>query len=504
MNELTLLNIFCFFFLPVLFIFFYYFNYKKLTSFLSDPKKILYLSSFLFLIILSILKYSKFITNNYEYFDFGLIYNEFTSNFNKNFSEIVSYYLNFSHFSPLKIIYFYFYKVTNNFLFLILFQTFFITISGFFLYHFLNLIKLEPKKISIAILIFYFNPITSFFDILGFHIEHLLFPLIILTFYFYEKKNLFVSFLFLLLISFISEVYILTSAFFGLYFIFDKKKLYGISIFTFFLIFFVFIFFFYQPLVGSISSYKYVFADTSAYFDYQKFDLINFFKNIIDIHKLFLLYFLFISFGFFININFKILLICIPSFLKVFLSSELYHYSIDGHYLNDLFIILLIAYSYEIRFIEKKLFIKLKDILSITALSAFLISDSVFPLSVNFFSQTHAATYNYRNYISKFTENDHRAFNYLLSVKDLKIIELTNARYPTFIYKNFTVKFFPSNNLIKSDLIILPKNKDVYFGGSHLSQNSYNRRFIATNKKINKYFRIVKETDNFKFYIRSK
>jgi hypothetical protein len=48
----------------------------------------------------------------------------------------------------------------------------------------------------------------------------------------------------------------------------------------------------------------------------------------------------------------------------------------------------------------------------------------------------------------------------------------------------------------------LPKNKQTYFGGSHLSENSYNIRFILAEKKINKYFRIFKETDNFNMNIR--
>jgi len=234
MEEITLINLIRFILIPIFFLILNYSYYNKLNSYLDNPKKILLFSSFLYLLILIILKSLKFTTGNYEFFDLGLKYSEFNHNSNNSFFENLVFYLTFSHFSPLKIIYLYFYKFSENFLFVILFQTIIIVFTGHILYKYLKLINKDNKIVSIAILVYYFNPITSFYDILGFHIEHLLFPFLILTFYYYKKEKFYISFLFLLLISFISESYILTSSFFGIYFFLDKKKNMEFQYFYFF------------------------------------------------------------------------------------------------------------------------------------------------------------------------------------------------------------------------------------------------------------------------------
>ncbi|CAO6124288.1 COG3463 Predicted membrane protein [Candidatus Pelagibacterales bacterium] len=501
---ITVFNFFRFIILPIFFFFF-----KVKVNFIPDNKKTyiyVFLITLIYVLFITLLKVLKLRAGNYEFFDAGLILNEIHNLSILNPAQIFEKVFFSGHFRPFLFIYVYIYKFFLSFEILFLIQTISIASSIWPIYLILRQFNFTNKYLIFLCFFFLFNPITSFIDILGFHIDHLIIPFASWAFYFYFKKNNYKSIILLVLISLISEVYILTAAFMSLVFFDSKFKKIFFSLF--FSLFFILIFFYILPLKGSINASHSVFVGNTAYKIIMDLNFVNFKKTFFDLYKIYYIYFFVLLFGFFFLKNFYILIAAIPSLLKILLSIEFYHYDLTGHYNGDIFVIFYIAMIIELSklYNNNKTLFHFNLRLIYSGLMSLIIAHSVFPLSLNFWLDTSAGTYNFKNYIKSVSQYEDTL---LLSPSLLvnKKICLNNGPFPQEIYKLNVSFLTPNSNFEKNlelcDIIIINTSKKIFTSGSHSSQTIFNEKIYKFSANFSNY-NFIKKKYNLKYVIYEK
>jgi len=506
MDGLNSLNVLRFIFLPFFFILILLLipnkNFSKINSLKFSHPSFFIVVGLSFIIILSSLKFLKLFYGNYEFFDAGLILNEFFITKNLDFRQLVDHYLFHGHFRPLQILFSYIYKITDSFYLIYFTQTLLIFSSVVPLYLICKKINFSQNIILFLSICFLFNPIISFVDILGFHIDTLVIPIMFWAFYFYiikcDKKII----ICLVLLCLVSEVYILTAAFASL--VLFRNIQMKIKFFFLFIIFFIIIFNYFLAQY-SINSPVSVFGKNTAYILFQDFNLNNLMITFLDLKKFFFIFTFLLLFGFFFIKKLYLLIIAIPTISKILLSTEPYHYDVTGHYANDLFVICFMAMVLtlaELKNNNLKLY-KINLKLIVAGFFSLIIANSVFPLSINFWSNKSAGTYNYKQYLNLHSSSDQELHKYLLKIKQevhKYDICINNGPFISSLYKN-NIKFMNFNINQTCSLVVINIQKKIFTSGSHSGQNKFNNDFkkflinfihpsyelIINNKKYNVY-----------------
>ena len=192
MIELNNLNILRYTIIPLIFFSIVHFfpTYKIKKNLININSQLF----FIFLIItyvsiLSLLKFSKLSFGNYEFFDAGLILNEINKTSNFSFLELIKHYLYYGHFRPLNILLIYVFKFFKSFHLILFIQTALIAITTIPIYLICKKIYFDNKITFFIITFFLFSPIIGFVDMLGFHIDTLVLPILAYTFYFHLIKD---------------------------------------------------------------------------------------------------------------------------------------------------------------------------------------------------------------------------------------------------------------------------------------------------------------------------
>jgi len=506
MYQIDFLDILRFIILPIIIYVFieFYLKKEKLVNYKADNRHNYFLLLFTclgFISILSTLKFLKLYSGNYEFFDAGLILNEFVFTKNLDFGEVVDYYLFHAHFRPLQILFNYIFKFFDNFYLILLIQTLILSSTIIPLFLILKKINFDNKISFFLIIFFIFNPIIGFVDILGFHIDTLVIPILVWGFYYYlinNKKKI----IFLILLSLVSEVYILTAAFASLVFFENKKNKF--LFFSLFMMFFLIIFYYFLANY-SINSPSSVFGQNSAYALLKNFNLDNLILTFLSIKKIFFLYYFSLLFGFFFIKNLHFFIIAIPSISKILLSTEAYHYDVTGHYANDLFVICFMAMIFTLsNFKSNNLNLyKINLKLIITGFFSLIIAHSIYPFSINFWSNSSAGTYNYKQYKNFNLNNDQELKSYLIKIKQENFkhnICINNGPFVEYVYKN-NISFINFNKDQTCDLIIINSQKDVFTSGSHSSQENFNnnfKRFLMDNISLS--YKLVIQNNKYHVY----
>jgi uncharacterized membrane protein len=485
MEELSLLNITRFILIPILFILLFSKVIKlekslKYFNFVNQNFVII-----IYILILCFLKFSKLSYGNYEFFDAGLILNEINKTSNFTFIEIINHYLHHGHFRPINIFLIYIFKLFKSFHLVLLIQTLIITITTIPLYLICKKINFGDKMTFFIITFFLFNPITGFVDILGFHIDTLVLPILAYAFYFHLIKDENKTVIFLILLCLVSEVYILTAAFASL--VLFKKKTKKILLFSVFIVLFIIVFYFLLAN-NSINSPSSVFGDNTAYILLKEISISNLLITFFEIKKIFFFYFFILLFGIFFIQKISFLIIGIPSIIKILISTEPYHYDLTGHYSNDLFIICMMSMIFTLVELKKKnvKIYKLNKNLIIAGFSSLIVANSIYPFSINFWSKTSAGTYNYKNYLNIGSTSNDELKKYLsLNSKEINQskICINNGPFILEVYRK-NINFINFSKKQDCDLIILNIEKNTFVSGSHSSQKEFNEKYHIFKKDI--------------------
>ncbi len=365
-----------------------YFNYKNFINNIKLKFNIIYFIAFSYLILLTFLKFSKYINNNYDYFDFGFYLHKI---FNCGINNI-DFECNSGHFQPIIFLF----KIFTFFDFfpfiLLLTSTLIITVSGILISH-IALILFKDSTLAVIIgLCFFLFPMTSFIDLLGFHPDIFAILFCTLSFFFLSKNYIYLSFLAFSFVIFCGEQWLFSFILFSLYlYYFSKKKLF---LFLFFLSVLVsFLIFLYLSIISSEHNIASVLSDDGPYSSLINFNLNrvlfeNFFKK---------LYFLFFLFFPFLLFHEYIILIIIPDLAKILLSTELLHFMVDSHYTVIILPVIFYSYINKIKLLFNRFKILTFTLFICLGLS---ISNSALPISINFYSNYAASNYNYKNYFS--------------------------------------------------------------------------------------------------------
>lgn len=274
-------------------------------------------------------------------------------NLNSNIADLGFYYNNIlnsfdyvrifdGHFQPIMIIYnclLYFFPDSFKPYLLILIQSFVLLIPFLILY-------MSYGKIYGIIYILFF-PLWHL-NLFDFHFEHLLILFTFLFFYFFDKRKYLLMLLCAFLVSLTKEPYTLITIFMGIFLLFSNYKnnvIHGIFLIILgFFSFFIFNFFINEYYELNFVSSEVLSPFTSYLWIINNFNLsfTEFFINLFDVlfqkDKIIIVFSLLAIFLYFPFINFKPILIALPSLGMIFLSDHGGYFDYTSQYLSGVVI----------------------------------------------------------------------------------------------------------------------------------------------------------------------
>ena len=433
-----------FFLLTLVFI-----NYSKM--FLKNTKKILrsnvlYFIIFIGILIFFFLKLSKFYFDNYELMDLGINLNKIWRLNQLDLIGVLKRVCFESNFQPIILINIILFKIFKQFELILLFQTIILLSSAYIIYLIGKEINLKKFYIIVSIFIFIWHPFLLFNDLLGYVPDSLIIFFSFLAFLFYEKNKLFLFLLSIFLISLSGHVYFLTSAFFGLFFYFDKKNKIGLIIFALFLALFLIVLLQLEnqsispPSTNIVGAYGVIIKGSVKEIFHETIN----FKKIIYFFYIFCPLFLF--YLFYRNLKlFLPIIILIPEFFKSFLSTTYLHYSLDGHYTAMYIPVIIYIFLKIILFCKIKIKLSFSSILLIIFMN---ISHGASPLAINFWSKSSNEAFNFKNYYkSKFSKSDNELiFNFFRDLENFNI-QISNNSFSKSFLKAKKITYFSNKGL---------------------------------------------------------
>lgn len=492
---------------PLLFYLIFYLYKDKFLQFEIKNKKNIFFLPLIYFLIITTIEFLKLFNNNYDFFDYGLYANRVQRIAESNYTNALNIALFEGHFTPILFIFKFFSIIVNPFS-LLIFNTLIILSSLIPIYYFLKKNFFNKTLIFLIFLIFLFYAPLSFINILGFHPEVALIPLYCWAIYFFIYKNKTLLLLTTFLIICCGEQYlpslILLYIFFGKR-IFSSKELFLIIIFIF--LYFVSIFFDIFSLRNS-DDVRFIFSSSNPYS--YLFSSESLFKVIYDfdwIKKIVFLYLIFLPF--FFVFNYKFLFILLFEFSKLLLSTEPYHYSIEGHYLVVILPVIFFGFLYKLSLTNKK-YIKKLVLLSLSITVGLSFGHSSIPGTINFWTQWSGGTFHYNQYLKSEMAIEKEKINFYIKSDRRNNIYLTNSAVTVDLIKNHNLNLFKQNDDLfasKFDNSFLILEKPIFFSGAggHLSTNDdkvFLNNFIQNYDKYN--FNKIYEGNYFILYSKVK
>jgi uncharacterized membrane protein len=404
-----------------------------------------------------------------------------------------------SNFQPIIFINIILFKIFKEFELILLLQTITLLSSAYIIYLIGKEINLNKFYIFVSIFIFIWHPFLLFNDLLGYVPDSFVIFFSFLAFLFYEKNKFFLFLFSLFLISLCGHVYFMTSAFFGLFYYFDKKHKIGLIIFIIFLMSFLLILL--QLEIQSISppstnitgTYGIIFSGSVN----EIFHAIINFKKIVFFSYIFCPIFLFYLFS--RNLKFFLpLIIVIPEFLKSFLSTSYLHYSIDGHYTSIYLSVIIYIFVKILSFHQKN------DKLIFSSISLIIcmnISHSASPLALNFWSKSSNNAFNYKNYFqSKFSQKDNEMIFINFKELDNFNIQISNNSFSKNFLKAQKISYLEEKNLYDYNFIFLHKYQNSFGGGTEKDELKFKNLLDNDFETIKKIYKKQKQSDNYLFF----
>ena len=418
------------------------------------------------------LEWMKFEAANYEFFDFGLYANRILRLSQSNFFDALEIANREGHFQPILLFFWAFGLVSPEKILLV--GTIVIVSSVVPIIGISKCLGLQRKIGLYAILIFLVYPPVSFVNILGFHPEIFLITFYLFLFYFFEIKKFKFSLFVSGLIFCCGEQYlpslILVWALLGFNY-FGVKR--AVLVMLFILLSCTLLFLFASSMqfkndvifilanAGSPYSYLSMNADPEVFF--RQFDAP---RKIV---------FLALLFGPFIWIfDWRVLSVGAFELLKLLLSSERYHFSLEGHYTVVLIPVIIFSLLKGIeKFPIEQRFLNLKNSLAIVFGLSF--GHSALPGTLNFWTNWSAGTYNLAKYQSSEREEELDELVALMDLEDRPLVLVTNGVVNKKLVQNSTLRFLHAGEKFELAKYAIAEESDLPLGaGGHSAETSYN------------------------------
>ncbi len=435
-------------------------------------------------VIFSVLKILKLQALHYEYFDAGIYINKLWRLSNVSWTSAVNIALFEGHFQPILLFYSLLYNWAESPIFPFVLQTLTIA-SGAVPIYFLAYKKIGSEFFSSLISIAYLlNPLVQFNDILGFHPDHVVLPSLLWAFYFAEIKSYHRSLLSVLVLCLAGEPWMPAIAAFGLYLMLKQKQIFfGLGLFMTSGLLFTFLIFYILPGRGAAESVVNVFSPEGYYASLLNGSPLEIFKLLGDPKKFFFVAFVFGPLLFFPIFSPLVFLVAVPDLCKTLLSSELLHYSVEGHYTGVLIAVGFVGYIESIsKFKLVFNFVVLRTLVVFTVLLFFCVSivHSPLPISFGFWSRVSGGAFSLQNYLVDQRSGSLNFVSELIGRHPGVRVEVSNGALTVPLAERNYFSLFPSAKWVDADYVVLDKIK---FNGAGANSAQLNYFFSYGNAR---------------------
>jgi uncharacterized membrane protein len=469
---------------------------ERLCTGASDGRLVA-VSIALYCLVFFVLKTLKSISLNYEFFDAGLYVNKLWRIAEGSWEERFRIALVEGHFQPAMIIYGLLYGIFKSPLVPYFFETCALA-SGAIPVYLLARSKLPGRSSPLLIALAYLlSPLVQFNDILGFHPDHIVLPLLLWAFYFAETGHYASSIAALVCLSLSSEPWILSASAFGFYLWLKHGRFrLGIGVAAGFLIIFLTILFWLLPKMGSTNAGPQVFdpsGNASPYRFLFSGEPAEFLKLLMEPRKAFFIFFLFFPFLFIPLRAWSTLIVALPDFAKTLGSSEMLHYAVEGHYTLGAVAVVFVAYINALKTIDMKLkFLTAMNLPLMAVCLTFVLSmaHSPLPISFNFWSQWSGGAFRYQNYWFSDRFASLKKAESLMGEDPGQSLEISNGAFTPNVARREHMTLFPSQRWIYSDYILLDFERGSG-AGSESRQKEYNSDYIEARRTLPNHFELI-------------
>lgn len=477
----------------------------KYSLSLSEGIKLLLLASILYLCILTVLKYLRFTELNYALFDAGIYLNRVFLTSAQNSILDAIYFSSFTtHFQPIILIPSFLVSITGDIFAVFLYQSILFALSSFIVF----IIAAHYFKnyfISLIVsLIFLLAPALSFFDILGFHPEGAAIPVLLLSYLLFVKEKIKLSLLAICGLILINETLILTTISFVIYvFLHTEKKLpiKWILLISALTISTLAIKFSNSTSITYLTSFAH-FVSQSPYSYLFNGTIFEYISLKIIFEKMQFLFLIFAPFLFLCLFRLKILAIGVFEFLKLLLSSEPLHYSIEGHYHAVIFTLCCIAFIESMNSAPFNYGQIRNSQVSLCALAVTFglsIGHSPLPWSYNFVTNASGGEFNYSKYQQSEKTSSLSMIETLMQEYEVDGVSITNNAFSPLFAQERKLLLFPDLGKPKVSVVVIENGKNI-FGGGNIEAISYNKSVLEALEEIQTDYKIVFKNEWYSFY----
>jgi len=428
------------------------------------PTQVVIGASALYAVVMFGMKAARSVSLNYELFDAGLYINKLFRMSQASLSDLWALALVEGHFQPISVLFAFAYGLGNSPLLPYGLETLVLASGAMPVFLLAQRVwghGLGGVALALAYLL---SPLVQFNDILGFHPDHIVLPALLWAFYFAETGRYERSAGALLVLCLGSEPWIPLAAAFGVFLgLQHKKYILGTVIFVGFATFFFFLLFFILPKYGAFNlGYEFLII-RSPYATLLTGDPLQIAGLLASPRKLFFVFFLLFPFLFLPLRAWTVMVVALPDLAKTLLSSEMLHFSVEGHYTLGLVAVMFVGYIYGLRDIASRYGVWVIERLPIVTLlltAGLSVAHSPMPTSFNFWSNWSGGAFNYNNYLSDGRTQSLRRVENLVGNHVNAKVEVTNGAFtPNLGKRNSMVHLFPGPNWKDADYIVIDKTK---------------------------------------------
>jgi uncharacterized membrane protein len=477
------INIFRIFILPIVGILTVYlstkhFFFRLLGKKLEKHITLIFVLSFVFYVFVMIsLKLAKLYWHHYDFFDAGLYFHKIWKISVFTLNDAARIALLEGHFQPILLIFnlFTFGGYAPEAAFFL--ETLSLASCAIAIFKLAELHFKQPLIKLFISLSFLLNPLLHFNDILGFHPDHLILPSLLWGLYFWETARIRVALIFFFLGLLSSEPFFPSLAFLGLALFLSTKQ----RVASFFLaivasvLFLVVIFLLTNETAPNLATSL---LDERNVFSFISSPSVEKFTELLDLRKGFFIYFVFIPVLFSPLLYWPAVIVLIPEFMKVFLSTEPLHFAIEGHYT---LVFLAMGYWALIRVLSGNFYYLKVNALKLSLASLVLsmclsIGHGVLPFSLNFWLNLSAKNYHYSNYFESERAMDVQKIIAAGYLHDDDRLVVTNDAFIRDFARRKDFKFFEAKTISSANLVIIGDSK-IQTSGAETKDEQYRNVF---------------------------
>lgn len=454
--------------------------------------------------VLLCLKGLKYWNAQYDFYDAGLYVNKLWRVGNLQLSDALSVALGEGHFQPVLILYAELSRLLGGPFAAFALETLVLG-SGVLPLSLLCRSKGLTLPLTCVVgLSYLLSPLVAFNDILGFHPDHVVLPLLLWAFYFSERQMPWRTLGCLLGICLASEPWMPMVAMFGMYEVLRHRRyVFGLGVFSAVTLMFFIALVYLIPSYGTLSNADHLVSTDSPYAVALYGDLAEKLRLLIDPRKFVFVYVLLAPFLLLPVLAPAVLVVALPELLKTLGSSEMLHYALEGHYTLGLVAVFFVGFVDGLVVVSRRWAGAAAFRLGFAGLCVTVglsVAHSPMPWSFNFWSEWSGGAFNYRHYLWSERTQSLRYISSLIEVAPDTNIEITNGAFaPEFAALNRRLLIFPGERWKEAGFVLI--DRDKYKGaGADSAQDRYIHTFNKASGALPHYFELVYEDEFFELW----